>query len=567
VGVFFWIRRHAGNKAAQEREMFLSFKGDENVWRFKFTFNNLIVIVSEFWMLFQLLFFASHTNQNPFPETHLNFDEYFRFTVLYFEFEYYILFGGAIFIVLVISFFFGAGFLIHRLAVACRTPKGAIKLKNLKKSEDDLEANRRKKKKEEEVGAPQWNSFKRFILQVTSVFYVGIFTQILTALACVWNDATPPVAHLMRDSSMKCFDGTHEFLATVAIVVAFFLFPLNTYILTIGTQPPIKSDNGEIIFIRDATLTFTLAELLCSALKLFYGQPKYRVHYLGMIAAIYFALILFMIYGRLSKRPACNSRGMFYFKLAIIAAAFAYNIASLVAFTKPEYAERAQKGIMYAAWPLIGLMFFLWMITSGRKGYPAFVFTVDVEAILKNRVMGICLAVDNDTAHPPKYKRMDMMVIFNPSGTPWYSVLLLLAIANKNWVLSAPFHPDHGVDYRSVTIMPKSHLTDPIDMENFNLDKVANEIFIRYVRKDLRKFIKSLGNETYDTAKKNLKLDDMFEICYAQFAKSKDEQRLLKINYPHLAIYMLERFCREQPHENIVVFLTTSPPVAPAKTE
>lgn len=43
VGVFFWIRRHAGNKAAQEREMFLSFKGDEKVWRFKFTFNSIFI--------------------------------------------------------------------------------------------------------------------------------------------------------------------------------------------------------------------------------------------------------------------------------------------------------------------------------------------------------------------------------------------------------------------------------------------------------------------------------------------------------------------------------------------
>lgn len=559
IGVFFWIRRHANNKAAQEREMFLSFKGTENVWRFKLTFNNIIVIVSEFWTLFQLLFFASHTNQNPFPNTHLDFDKYFRFTVLYFEFEYFILFGGAIFIVLVISLFFGFGFLLHRLSLLCSRPKGAVKLKNLNKGDDDLEsAERKKRKKHERDGAPKWNSFKRFILQVTSVFYVGIFTQILTALACVWSDTNPPTAHLMRDSSMRCFTGVHSFLATLAIVVAFLLFPLNTYILTIGTQPPIKSDNGEIVFIRDATLTFTLAELLCSALKLFYGQPKYRVHYLGMIGAIYFGLIIFMIYGRISKRPACNSRGMFYLKLAITFAAFAYNIAALFAYVKPELSDRSQRGLMYAAWPLIGIVFLLWLITSGRKGYQAFVFSVDVEAVLKNKAVGMCLAVDNDHKHPPRYKRMDMMVIFDSRGTPWFGTLLLLALQGKNAVLSAPFDPDHGIDYTHTTILPGSHLTDPIDMDNFNLDKIANEIFIRYVRKDLRKLIKSVGGDTYNVAKKSLKLDEMFEVCYQQFAKSKDEQRMLKINYPHLAIYMLERFCREQPHENIVILLTTN---------
>lgn len=41
-----------------------------------------------------------------------------------------------------------------------------MQLKNLKKGDDDLEANKRKKKDEENNhGAPAWNSFQRFILQ------------------------------------------------------------------------------------------------------------------------------------------------------------------------------------------------------------------------------------------------------------------------------------------------------------------------------------------------------------------------------------------------------------------
>jgi len=560
VGVFFWIRRHANNKAAQEREMFLSFKGDEKVWRFKLTFNNVIVIMGEFWTLGQLLFFGSHTGPSPFPDVHLDFDRIFRVTVLRFEFNYFILFGFSIFVVAVLSFFFFFGFAVHKIAGYCcsgNSRRGAIKLKNLKKGDEDLEANKRRKK-EQDDGAPAWNSFKRFILQITSVFYVGIFTQILTALACVWDDSTPPRAYLMRDPKVECFTGVHSFIATLAILVAFFLFPLNTYLLTISTQPPIKSDNGEIIFIRDATLTFVLAELMCSALKLFYGQPKYRQHYLFMVAIVYLALIIFMIYGRLTKRPACNSRGMFYLKLAIIFAALAYNIASILADIQPSRADVIQKGLTYAAWPLIGAVFLIWLLSVGRRGYPAFIFTIDVEAILKNKGIGICLAVDNDSQNPSRYQRMEMMIIFDPVGTPWYGVLLLLTIARKRWVLATRFHPDTGPEYRNAAIMPASHLTDPIDIEKLDMEKLAQEVFIRYVRKDLRKLFKSLGGEQYNLAKRNLTLNEMFEICYQEFAKNKNEQRLLKINYPHLAVYMLERFCREQPHDQIVVFLTTT---------
>jgi hypothetical protein len=39
-------------------------------------------------------------------------------------------------------------------------------LKNLKKGDDDLEADIKKKKKNEYDGAPAWHSFKRFLLQV-----------------------------------------------------------------------------------------------------------------------------------------------------------------------------------------------------------------------------------------------------------------------------------------------------------------------------------------------------------------------------------------------------------------
>lgn len=40
-----------------------------------------------------------------------------------------------------------------------------------------------------------------------------------------------------------------------------------------------------------------------------------------------------------------------------------------------------------------------------------------------------------------------MMIVFDPVGTPWYSVLLLLTIANKRWVLATRFHPDTGPEY------------------------------------------------------------------------------------------------------------------------
>lgn len=43
------------------------------------------------------------------------------------------------------------------------------------------------------------------------------------------------------------------------------------------------------------------------------------------------------------------------------------------------------------------------------------------------------------------------------------------------------------VRYRNATIVPASHLTDPIDIENLDMEKLAHEVFIRYVRKDLRK--------------------------------------------------------------------------------
>lgn len=71
-----------------------------------------------------------------------------------------------------------------------------------------------------------------------------------------------------------------------------------------------------------------------------------------MITIIYLALIIFMIYGRVTKRPACNSRGMFYLKvlfnnlllsfnslnnlkMAILFGALSYNIASLLSDIKP----------------------------------------------------------------------------------------------------------------------------------------------------------------------------------------------------------------------------------------
>jgi hypothetical protein len=56
--------------------------------------------------------------------------------------------------------------------------------------------------------------------------------------------------------------------------------------------------------------------------------------------------------------------------MAILFAALAYNIGCLLSDIRPERADQIQEGLTFVVWPLIGIVYAIWLVTSGRKGYP-----------------------------------------------------------------------------------------------------------------------------------------------------------------------------------------------------
>jgi hypothetical protein len=238
---------------------------------------------------------------------------------------------------------------------------------------------------------------------------------------------------------------------------------------------------------------------------------------------------------------------MFYFKVCTTLASLLAVAANLAGeLIEEKYAKYLAIALVYVGWPLIALSFFIFILTKGRKGPQAFRFTIDMEALLKSRVMGVSLAVDNDLRSPARYSRMDMMALFSPVGTPWHTAIVVLALTGKRYVLATKFGRD-GPIYEETSIIPASHVTDPIT-EQVSTNQLIQEVYIRYVRKDLRKFLKTImGREKYNEAKSGLTLNQMMDLTYQTFVQNGGDQQLLKLHYPHLANFMLERFCREQP--------------------